>query len=88
MKRRTNTKLVGISTRGWAIYVGETLMLRGRRVVVLGREGNLLIVRPFVPPNRVPVSRVLPLVEHQKVHPSEVGVRSSVVLPSYVTASS
>lgn len=79
-------KIIGYRENGWAVQQGEILN-RGphRRVVAVGREGNLILARPTVQAHAVlPASALASTIELQRIHPSELGVKSNVTLPDYV----
>ena len=84
MKRRNHTPLAH-DTIGWAIYKGDAARdRRGNRLIIVGREGNVMLVRPFVPAYLLPVSLRTSSVPVRRVHPTELGLRSNVTLPDYV----
>ena len=80
--------IVGHTIAGWTVRKGDRVQSqRGEKFLLLGREGNLLLVRPFAhrpPSSVVRVSRIAGCIPVQKKHPAELGLRSTVTLPHYV----
>lgn len=83
-----DSTIVGHTIAGWTVRTGDRVQSqRGEKFLLLGREGNLLLVRPFVPrqpTSVVRVSRIAGSIPVLKKHPAELGLRSTVTLPHYV----
>lgn len=78
------TPPVAKTKRGHAVWLGSSVKgERGGVFIILGREGNLVIVRPLMGSRVLPPS-VWGTVPTQRVHPFQLGLQSNVTLPSYV----
>jgi len=79
------TPPVAKTSLGHAVWLGSSVKgERGGVFIILGREGNIMIVRPLMGASVLPPS-VWGTVPTQRVHPIQLGLRSNVTLPSYVT---
>lgn len=79
----SNTSPIAETRSGWPIRRGDTRpRTNGPSMVIVGREGNVILARQLAPPSLVgpPKPDLVPVV---RIHPSELGLKSNIQLPAY-----